>query len=190
MHTLRRIVYLIFRPWAEWDLIAAETTSVDLLLRRFILPLSALAPIATVIGMTTFDRAWDPAHGYQVPAEQILAAGAATFFASVGSIFVLAGIFALIAPMFGSRRDYRAALKVATYGAIPVQLAGVTLVLPVMAIVGLVGLCHSLYLYWVGVGRVLNVSPGSRSEFVGIAMVFLVAISVTTGAVASALGLL
>ena len=29
----------------------------------------ALAPIATTIGMRTFDRAWDPVHGYLVPAE-------------------------------------------------------------------------------------------------------------------------
>jgi hypothetical protein len=53
METLRRIVYLIFRPTAEWDLIATEKTSVDLLLRRYILPLSLGAPVATVIGMNT-----------------------------------------------------------------------------------------------------------------------------------------
>ena len=99
METIRRIVYLIFRPLAEWDLIAEEKASVDSLLRRVILPLSLPAPIATVIGMKTFDRAWDPVHGYLVPPDQILAAGATTYFASVASIFVLAGIFALIAPM-------------------------------------------------------------------------------------------
>ena len=81
METLRRIVYLIFRPTAEWDRIAAETTSVDVLLRRYILPLAVLAPIATTIGMKTFDRDWDPVHGYLVPADQIFAAGATTFFA-------------------------------------------------------------------------------------------------------------
>ena len=53
-------------------LIAEEKTSVDALLRRYILPLALLAPIATVIGMKTFDRDWDPVHGYLVPAEQIL----------------------------------------------------------------------------------------------------------------------
>jgi hypothetical protein len=190
METIRRIVYMIFRPLEEWDLIATEKASVDSLLRRFILPLSLPAPIATVIGMKMFDRAWDPVHGYLVSPDQILAAGATTYFASVGSIFVLAGIFVLIAPMFGATRDYLAALKVATYGAIPVLLAGATLLLPVMAIIGVVGLCHTLYLYWVGVGCVLNVTPGSRSEFIGIAMVLLVFVSVLIGAAAGAIGLI
>ncbi len=83
METLRRIVYLVFRPTAEWDVIAKEKTSVDALLRCYILPLALLAPIATVIGMKTFDRDWDPVHGYLVPPEQILGAGTATYFAII-----------------------------------------------------------------------------------------------------------
>jgi hypothetical protein len=190
METLRRIVYLVFRPKAEWDLIAAERTSVDALLRHYLLPLALLAPIATVIGMMTFDRDWDPAHGYLVPADHILGAGTATFFGIVGSVVVLAAIFVVIAPMFGVARDYVAALKVATYGSIPVMLAGGTLVLPVMAIVGLVGLCHTLYLYWLGAQRVLNVPAGAGTEFVGISLVVLTFLSVLVGAAASAVGLL
>jgi hypothetical protein len=190
METLRRIVYLIFRPAAEWDAIAGETTSVDRLLRHYILPLALLAPVATVIGMKTFDRAWDPVHGFLVPAEQILAAGTATYFATVGSILVLAAIFTLIAPMFGVVRDYSAALKVATYGAIPVMLAGATLLLPVMAIVAMVGMCHTLYLLWVGVRRVLHIPSEDAAEFVGISLVLLTLLSVLVGATAGAVGLL
>lgn len=162
----------------------------DALLRGYILPLALLAPIATVVGMKTFDRGWDPAHGYLVPADQILAAGAATYFAIVGSIFVLAAIFVAIAPMFGGERDYVSALKVATYGAIPVLLAGVTLLVPVMVIVGLVGLCHTLYLYWLGVRRVLHVPAGAGTEFVGISLLLLTIVSAVAGAAASAIGLL
>jgi hypothetical protein len=190
METLRRIVYLFFRPAAEWDLIAAEKTSVDALLRCYILPLALLAPVATVVGMKYFDREWDPVHGYLVPADQVYATGATTYFAIVGSILVLAAIFALVVPMFGGTRDYVAALKVATYGAIPGLLAGATLLLPVMAIVGIVGLCHTLYLYWLGAHRVLNVPSGGESEFVGISIVLLTLVSVLAGAAAGAIGLL
>ena len=190
METLRRIVYLVFRPQAEWDLIAEEKTSVDELLRRYILPLALLAPIATMIGMKLFDRDWDPVHGYLVPPEQIFAAGAATYFGIVGSILALAGIFALLAPMFGSTRDYLASLKVATFGTVPVMLAGATMLIPVMAIVGLVGLCHTLFLLWLGVRRVLHVPAGSQTEFIGISIVLLTFASVLAGAAASAIGLI
>jgi hypothetical protein len=190
MATLRRIARLLLRPRAEWERIAAESTTVDALLRRYILPLAALAPIATTIGMRTFDRAWDPVHGYLVPPEGIFAAAATTYFATVGSVFALAAIFTLIAPMFRCPRDYLRALKVATYGAIPVLLAGATLVLPVMAIVGVAALCHTLYLLWMGAGRVLHVPDGARAEFIGISVVLLALASGLAGAFASGIGLL
>lgn len=189
METVRRIVYLTFRPAAEWDRIAREATSVDALLRRYILPLALLPALATTIGMYTFDRDWDPVQGYLVPHSEIFAAGWTTFFGIVASIFLLAAIFALIAPMFGCKRDFLASLKVATYGATPVLVAGATLVLPVMAIVGLAGTCHTLFLYWVGVKRVLNVPASGGAEFVGISMVLLAFTSVVAGAAASAIGL-
>ena len=189
MPTLRRIYFLFFRPRAEWEKIAAEATTVDMLLRRYILPLAALAPMATTIGMRTFNREWDPVHGYLVPAESIFAASATTYFASVGSVFALAGIFTLVSPMFGCTRDFMRALKVATFGTIPVMLAGATLLLPVMAIVGVVGLCHSLYLLWLGADRVLHVPDGARAEFVGISLVLLALASAVAGAAASAIGL-
>jgi hypothetical protein len=185
----RRLLWLVARPGEAWDAIRDESIGVDVLIARYIVPLSLIPPVASVIGMKTFDRAWDPASGYLVPEHEIFAAGSATLFGTIFSIFALAGIFRLIAPMYGSSRDYRAALKVATFGAIPVLFAGAALLMPVMIAVPLVGLCHTLYLYWVGVGRVLDVEPQSQTEFIGIAMVLLGTVSTLAGGLASNLGL-
>ena len=189
MGALRRIFGVVFRPKAEWGRIAHEDTAFGVLLRRYILPLSLLAPAATVIGMTFFDATWDARHGYRVPAREILAAGTVTLFASILSVFALAGIFVLIAPMYGSSRNYRDALKVATFGAVPVMLAGATLLLPVMAIVGVVALVHSLFLFWLGASEVLHVRRGEQAEFVGISMLLLSVASGIAGAAAGGLGL-
>lgn len=189
MNKLRRITSLFVRPDEEWQAIAREPIGVDSLIRGYILPLSLLTPAATAIGMSTFDASWDPTAGYLVPPDQIFAAASTTLFGTIVSIFVLAGIFKLIAPMYDSSPTYGAALKVATFGAIPVLLAGATLVIPAMVIVSGVAMCHTLYLYWIGVGRVLAVSPGAKSEFVGISMTLLGGLSTLIGAMASSIGL-
>lgn len=189
MEAVRRIVGVVFRPKAEWDRIAHEDTTYGTLVRRYIIPLSLLAPIATVVGMSVFDATWDAKQGYQVPAHEILAAGTATLFALILSVFALAGIFVLIAPMYGSSRNYRDALKVATFGAVPVMLAGATLLLPVMAIVGVVALVHSLFLFWLGAKEVLHVRRGEQAEFVGISILLLSVVSTIAGAAASGMGL-
>jgi hypothetical protein len=189
MSTLRRIVRLIACPREEWDAIAREPTSVDFLIRRYILPLSLLAPIATVIGMKTFDRSWDPDKGYLVLPEHIFAAGATTLLATIGSIFALAAIFRALAPLYDGPRDYGASLTVATYGAVPLLVAGATLVMPIMIIVSMVALCHTLFLFWLGARTVLNVRQENLAEFVGIALVLLGGVSTLAGATASRLGL-
>ena len=186
---LRRILSLVLVPNQAWDEIAREHASVDVLIRRYIVPLALLAPLATVIGMKTFDASWSPAHGYLVPPEAIWAAGATTLFASIASIFLLAGIFVLIAPMYGSSRDYPSALKVATYGAVPVLVAGALLFLPVMVMVSVVALCHTLFLYWIGVRRVLDVPEDARTEFIGISLTMLGGLSSLLGAALSSAGL-
>jgi hypothetical protein len=190
MPFFRRLLWLIVNPSDAWDAIAREPIGIDALIVRYILPLSCVAPIATVIGMTTFDREWDAASGYLVPEDEIFAAGATTLFGTIVSILVLAGIFRLIAPMYDSSRDFHAALKVATFGAVPVLMASVALVLPVMVIVPVVALCHSLYLYWVGVGRVLHVAPGAQTEFIGISITMLGGLSTLAGGLASSLGVI
>ena len=83
MEALRRIVHIVFQPRDEWERIAIEDTTAAALLRRYILPLSLLAPVATVVGMRVFDAAWSPTQGYRVPPDHILAAGAATLVASI-----------------------------------------------------------------------------------------------------------
>jgi hypothetical protein len=189
MPALRRIVQLIVHPADEWDAIAREQIGVDTLIRGYIVPLSLLAPIATITGMHTFDASWDPRAGYLVATEDIFPAGMTTLFGTIASIFLLAGIFRMIAPMYGSSRSYVAALKVATFGAIPVLLAGATLLIPAMVIVSVVALCHTFYLYWLGVGRVLEVEAGAQSEFVGISMTLLGGMSTLLGGLASSLGI-
>ncbi|MFO1304485.1 MAG: Yip1 family protein [Burkholderiales bacterium] len=188
MRTLERIVDMIIRPRKTWDRISSETTSVDALTVRFIVPLSLLAPIATGVGMRYFDSAWDEGQGYRVPATEIFAATATTLFASIASVFALAAIFVLLGRVYESKRDFRAALQVATYGAVPLLLAGITLVIPVMAIVVVVGFVHSLYLYWLGVRVVLDVKRSERAEFVGISMLLFSVVSTFVGAFASHLG--
>lgn len=190
MSTVQRLLELLLRPADAWERVAEEPASVDDLLRRVILPYALLAPIATGIGMTMFDARWDPLHGYQVAPDRIFATAATTYFSIVASILALAAIFVRLAPAFGTSASYRAALNVAAFGSLPMLLAGATLLLPVMAIVGLLALCHTMFLYWVGARAVLGVAAGDRSEFVGISLLLLSAFSVVAGAAASSIGLI
>jgi hypothetical protein len=190
MPSFARLWNVVVRPDHEWPRIAAEPTSGARLILRYVLPLALLAPLASFVGMRWFGAGWDAQHGYRVDPAHVVAAAATTYIAIVGSIVMLAGIFVAVAPLFGSSRSYVAALKVATFGSVPVLLAGATLLVPAMALVALVAGLHTLFLYWDGAGRLLQVPDDSRAEFVGGSLILLVAGSTLAGALAGALGLL
>jgi len=186
---LRRIYLLLFYPRAEWDEIARETIRVDALVRSYILPLSLIPPIATVIGMKTFDASWNPAAGYQVPPGEIYAAGAATLFGSIGSIFLLAGDLPADRADVRQLARLRRRAQVATSARFRCSSPAPALVVPVFVIVSVVALCHTLYLYWLGVHHVLGVEAGAQAEFIGVSITMLGGASALLGAGASSLGL-
>ena len=139
--------------------------------------------------MEVFDRAWDADHGYLVPADQIFGVAATTFFATIGSVFALAAIMALIAPMYRQKPDFLSALKVSIHGASPLLLSGVVLVLPVMVVVSMVALCYTLFLYHVGVTQVLRIRE-DQFEFIGVSLLLLTFVSVMAGMIAAGVGLI
>lgn len=187
---MNRLVGIIVHPGAAWDAISRERATVGGLLVRYILPLCLIPSIATVIGLTFFGAGWDPVHGYALPRERALAAGAANFLFLVVSILLLALIFHLLAIAENRvRNSYADALKVATYAAVPLLLSGAFLVLPVMVMLSLVACMHSLFLCNVGLQKVLRVSESEAPMLLGIAVVLLAVSSMAIGAVASALGL-
>lgn len=186
---LERLARFAVDPAQEWRTIATTPVSVDRLIRRTIVPLSILPVLATVFGMCFFDADWSFTFGFLVPRDEIFRAGVTTLFCSMGSVFALAAIFCVIAPLYRSRRSYTLALNLATFGALPVWLSGALLVMPALALVSLFALFHTLYLYFVGARVVLGVEADSRADFVGISLVLLAVISTVVGAVISATGI-
>ncbi len=186
---LRRLVYLTFRPTEEWRRIAHEPATADGLLRSYIIPLALPTPVATYTGMKVFDGRWDRVHGYLVPADQVFATAAMTFFGIVASILLLAAIFCAVARMYRAKPDFLASLKVATFGAMPLLVSGAVLVFPDLVIIPLAALCHTVFLYYKGASAVLDVRA-EQEEFIGISFVLLALGSLLAGAAVASVGIL
>ncbi len=69
------------------------------------------------------------------------------------------------------------------------MLSGVLLVLPMLSFATLLAVCHSFYLQYVGVNRVLGVKEGEAAEYVALVAVLLVVSSTLLGALASWVGI-
>ena len=76
-------------------------------------------------------------------------------------VLVLAVCISLLAPIFGGRRSFDGAFRLAVYSFTPVWLAGIFLLLPGLYFLVLLG-CYGLYILWLGAPRLAKV-PGEMS---------------------------
>ena len=188
MAILNRIRGMMLNPVAEWDAVARDMPGTRLLLRNFLLPLSLLAPMATIIGILVFDTNWNPAYGYSTLRDRAPAIALATFAFEIASVFLLAAILYLLARTERRSPSFLVTLQVAVFGSIPVLLSGATLVIPFNVVFTMVAMLYSSYLYYLGAARLIGIRPADSAMLIGVAMICMLALSSVLGGIASALG--
>ena len=189
---LRRAFAVTFAPRREWASIARERPAPLAVLLFYVMPLAAIPAVAWMIGLAVFGLEL-VAPGEPIarlaPAA-ILRAGMATYLGSIVTVALLAGVFVLIAPMYGAGRDWRGAWTVAAFGTTPVWLFGVLLVKPVLIVALPAVLLHCAYVYHDGLRAMRFARAGEAPEYVAIALVLLLAASTLVGGLLSTLGVL
>lgn len=186
---IARVKGLILDPEREFAQIARTPASSLALMLRYVIPLALLTSVATTVGMRFFDAAWNVSQGYRVPQDRVFVTGIANFVFEVISLPIIATIFFLLMRMDRHHRDFRGAMNVAVYGAIPLMASGVLLFWPINVIVCVIAMLHTFVLYWIGVQRVLNIRPANASIFVALAMTITFGASTLLGSFASKIGL-
>lgn len=187
---LSRIRGLLFSPGAEFDRIAAAPTTVVVLVRRFLVPLALLTPIATIVGMNSFDVAWDVEHGYRIPKERIFNTGVANFAFEIITVMMAGLIFYFMTRVDHHDRSFVRAMNVAVYGAVPLLISGALLFVPMNVTVCMLAMVHTFVLYWIGVQKVMDIHPLNASLFVALSMTVLFGASTLLGALVSMIGVL
>lgn len=170
MELVSRVKGILLTPKSEWGVIDTESATTGSLYTSYIIPLAAIPPICTFIGMSLI--------GYNVlgisgrwPIDLGLESAIVRYVLSLISVYVLALIIDALAPTFGGQKNQIQALKVAAYSSTAAWIAGIFALLPALAILGILGL-YSLYLLFLGL-PVLMKSPADKAA--GYTVVVIIA---------------
>jgi Yip1 domain len=152
---------MLLDPAAEWTVIERESGDPAYLLSRYVAVLALIPAVfgfvgASVVGMVVpgaglvraslFDGCFGAIFGYVL-----------TF----GIVLMLALIIDLMAPLFGGRKDFDNAFKLAVYSYTPVWLTGIFLLLPGLRFLTLTGL-YGAYVLALGLPRLMK-SPAPKA---------------------------
>lgn len=184
MDLVQRVKRMLLTPRSEWEVVDTEPTSVARLYAEYIVPLAAIGPICSIIGLALI--------GVRLPfggGVFRIGIGTAIMMAVVGFVLRLVGVYVValivewLAPRFGGTPDRLQALKVVAYASTASWVGGVFSLVPMLGILGLLMSLYSLYLLYLGL-PVLMKAPADRAVgYTLVTIVVTIAVYIVIGVV-------
>ena len=164
MNAAARVKAILIDPAAAWRGFEKDIGDPAYLLSRYVAVLALIPALSSFIGATLI--------GVVAPSGAILRAGFIdglfgaifSYAASCAIVLLLGLIIDLLAPLFGGRRDFEDAFKLAVYSFTPLWLAGIFLLLPGLRFLLLTGV-YGIYLFWLGAPRLAKVPEQQSANF-------------------------
>jgi hypothetical protein len=189
MSLVDRVKNILVTPKTEWDVIAAESTPTAGLITGYVLPLAAIAALASFIGYSLVGTSLPFVGTYRMSIGWGLGIAVWHIIAAVIAVFVLGFIIDALAPTFGGTKNNAQALKVAVYAYTPAWVAGILNILPALGVLAILGALYAIYLLYLGRPRLMKnpeeKSAGYTAVTVICGIVVGVIISVVGGLIAA-----
>ena len=171
MSLVDRVKNITLRPNAEWPVIAGEASSLGGLYSGYVAPLAAINPIALFIGLSIVGVSIPFVGTYRTPFFSGLSQAILSFVFALIGVLLMAALVNFLAPTFGGRRNFVAAVKLVAYSATPGFVAGVLSIFPPLAMLEILAAFWGLYLFFVGVPVVMQTSRDKALAYTAVTMV-------------------
>jgi len=169
MNAFVRAKAVLVDPAAAWRGIERDIGDPAYLLSRYVAVLALIPALSSFVGATLI--------GVVTPSGVVRADlidglfGAVFSYATSCAIVLLLGlIIDLLAPLFGGRRDFEDAFKLAVYSFTPLWLVGIFLLLPGLRFLLLTG-AYGIYLFWLGAPRLTKVPEQQAANFTAVIVI-------------------
>lgn len=171
-----RLINILLEPRQEWAVIETEQDSVRDLMLRWVLPLSAIGPLAKLLGSQIFGYNQYGAD-MRPPWQTAISEAVVSYLLSLAAVWLLARMISALATYFGGRENRVQAMKVAAYGATAAYLAGGFQIVPSLQWIGAIGL-YSLYLIFTGLSTLMHVTRRKALTFTVVTLIASIALSI------------
>jgi lysylphosphatidylglycerol synthetase-like protein (DUF2156 family) len=174
MNVMLRVKSILTGPLAEWTLIERDTDDPAYILTRYVALLAIIPSLFGFIGASLIGVIARNGMTLRTPMIDGLFSAIFGYVMACAIVLIVALFIYVLAPIFGGRRGFDNAFKLAVYSFTPVWLAGIFLLLPGLHFLALFSL-YGLYLLRLGAPRLVKVPDE-------MALTFATAIATCAGA--------
>lgn len=172
MNLINRAKSILLTPKTEWSLIESEQTDVKTLTTNYMLPLALIPAIAGFIGFGLI--------GQNVLGMHIGSAGYGLRYAivnlvsTIGGAFLTAYIIDLLAPSFGSEKNFLQSFKLVVYSYTPMMVAGILLIIPSLSILATLAGLYGLYLLYIGLQPLKKTPEEKKTSYFVVSLIVVI----------------
>lgn len=184
MNLIERVKNILRQPKTEWQTISTEATSAGDLYKNYIVPLAAIGPAASIIGMSVVGISLPFMGGtFRVPITSSIAQAVTSYVLTLVGVFVIALIIDALAPSFGGEKNQIQALKTATYASTPSWVAGGLMILPMLGPIVMLVALYGLYLLYLGLPILMKAPQEKAVGYTAVVVVVAIVVMMVIGAV-------
>jgi hypothetical protein len=161
MNIVERVKKILLEPKKEWEIISRETTNTSELYKSYIMPLAAIGPVASIIGMSIVGISMPFGGAFRLPLTTAVGSAVVQYVLGLVGVYLLAMIVDFLAPTFSGEKNSDQALKLAAYSYTAGWLSGIFVMSPALGFFMILGL-YGLYLIYTGI-PVLMKAPQEKA---------------------------
>jgi hypothetical protein len=184
MNLTERVKNVLLQSAQEWVVIEKEPSTTSDLYTSYIVPLAAIGPVASIIGLSIIGIHVPFTGTYRMPLMSAIGQAVVTYVLALAGVYVLALVIDALAPSFQGTKSQIQALKVAAYSSTAAWLASIFNLIPALAFLQILGL-YSIYLLYLGLPVLMKVPQDKALVYTGVVIVAAIVIFGVIGAVGS-----
>lgn len=177
MNLIERAKNIIIKPKEEWNVIVTETTTPRQLIFSYLLILAVIPAVCKLIGYGIV--------GYNVPFVGHLPGNLTygimqaiiSFVGTVAGVYISALVIDMLAPSFGTTKNFDKALQLVVYSYTPMLIAGIFFILPSLGIIGLLAGIYSLYILYIGIKPILQTPDDKITGYFIVSLIVIILVT-------------
>lgn len=189
MKLIERVKGMILSPATEWQAVAAEPATIQGLYTGYNVPLAAIGPVASFIGLTLFGMSIPFAGAMRLTTTAVLSQTIVSFLFGLVVVFLVALLINALAPKFGGESNQIQALKVAGYSSTPAWVAGVLNLVPALSPLVLFASLYSIYVLYLGLQSVMKAPKEKAIGYTVAVIIVAIVLGMVVGAVVGRIGM-
>lgn len=176
MNLIERVKNILITPKTEWDVINGETATTQSLFMGYVLPLSLVAAIGSLLKGLLFAGV--------LGLKYFIITAVIAFIASIVAFFVSVIIVDMLAPSFGSEKNMGKSAQLIAYSGTPSYIGGLLSFIPVIGwLVALAAWAYGIYLMYLGIGPMKKTPEDKKVVYMIVAFLIMIVLYFVVAAI-------